>query len=100
VAVKQASRSEERPARRDSPAVENVRSLGLSRSPTSGKSVNAQVRAFLTRYAGVPPIVRSFVETNVLVHAVDEADARRRDIARGLLAAGAGGRFVVRDPFR
>jgi hypothetical protein len=32
--------------------------------------------------------VRTFVDTDVLVHAVDEADARRRGIARELLAAG------------
>jgi predicted nucleic acid-binding protein len=39
--------------------------------------------------------VRSYVDTNVLVYAVDEADARRRAIARGLLAAGVEGGLVV-----
>jgi predicted nucleic acid-binding protein len=39
--------------------------------------------------------VRSFVDTNVLVYAVDEADARRRGIARELLAAGVEGGLVV-----
>jgi predicted nucleic acid-binding protein len=42
--------------------------------------------------------VRAFLDTNVLVYAVDEADERRRAIARDLLARGAdgdGGGFVI-----
>jgi len=39
--------------------------------------------------------VRTFVDTNVLVYAVDEADERRRGIARGLLAARVDGGLVV-----
>jgi predicted nucleic acid-binding protein len=39
--------------------------------------------------------VRSFVDTNVLVHAVDEADVRRRSIAREVLAAGKDHGLVV-----
>ena len=39
--------------------------------------------------------MRSFVDTNVLVYAVDEVDARRRAIARELLAAGVEGGLVV-----
>ena len=39
--------------------------------------------------------MRSFVDTNVLVYAVDEADERRRGIARDLLASGADGGLVV-----
>jgi predicted nucleic acid-binding protein len=40
--------------------------------------------------------VRAFLDTNVLVYAVDEADGRRRDIARELLAQGMdGGGFVI-----
>ena len=33
--------------------------------------------------------MRTFVDTNILVYAVDEADARRRSIARDVLAVGA-----------
>ena len=40
-------------------------------------------------------VVRAFVDTNVLVYAVDEADERRRGIARDVLAAGADGGLVV-----
>ena len=40
--------------------------------------------------------MRAFLDTNVLVYAVDEADGRRRDIARELLAQGMdGGGFVI-----
>jgi predicted nucleic acid-binding protein len=39
--------------------------------------------------------VRVFVDTNVLVYAVDEADPRRRLIARDVLAAGADGGLVL-----
>jgi len=39
--------------------------------------------------------VRAFVDTNVLVYAVDEAEPRRRAIARELLATGADGGLVV-----
>ncbi len=42
--------------------------------------------------------MRAFLDTNVLVYAVDEADERRRAIARDLLARGAdgdGGGFVI-----
>ena len=39
--------------------------------------------------------MRSFVDTNVLVYAVDEADQRRRTIARDVLSAGADGGLVV-----
>lgn len=39
--------------------------------------------------------MRSFVDTNVLVYAVDEADERRRTIARDVLAAGSDGGLVV-----
>ena len=39
--------------------------------------------------------MRTFVDTNVLVHAVDEAEDRRRTIARDVLAAGAEGGLVV-----
>lgn len=38
--------------------------------------------------------MRAFVDTNVLVYAVDEADARRRTIARDVLAGHDGGLVV------
>ncbi len=39
--------------------------------------------------------MRTFVDTNILLYAVDEADARRRSIARDVLAVGADGGLVV-----
>lgn len=39
--------------------------------------------------------MRTFVDTNILVYAVDEADERRRSIARDVLAVGADGGLVV-----
>jgi len=38
---------------------------------------------------------RSFLDTNVLVYAVDEADPRKRDVARGLLAGEDVGSLVL-----